>query len=65
MPEYDIPRCQGKRCRDQQQNLRWSLGSLKEELWEGLRDTKRTGSPEEDQQGQVTSTLGSSQRQNH
>jgi hypothetical protein len=46
-------------------NIRWSSGSLMEELGEGLRDLKRTGTPQEDQQSQLSWTFGGSQRLNH
>jgi hypothetical protein len=36
-----------------------------EELRERLRDCKRTGTPQEDQQSQLTCTFGDSQRLNH
>ena len=36
-----------------------------EELEEGLRNTKRAGSPQEDQQSQLTRTLGDSNTLNH
>ena len=36
-----------------------------EEMGEGLKDSKRTGTPQEDQQSQLTWTLGGSQRLNH
>ena len=54
----------GNRCRDPQPNIRW-CSSLVEELREGLRDLKRTGTPQEDQQSQLTWTLRGSQRLNH
>jgi hypothetical protein len=37
------PAANGRRCRDPQSNIRWSLESLTEELAEGLGDLKRTG----------------------
>ena len=33
----------GKRLRDPQQNIKWNLNSLVEELGEGFGDPKRTG----------------------
>ena len=50
---------------EMQPNIRWSLGSLIKELGKGLRDPKRTGTPQEDQQSKLTWTLGGSQRMNH
>jgi hypothetical protein len=44
------PASNGKRCRDSQLNIIWSLRSLREELGEGLRDRKRTGILLKDQQ---------------
>ena len=38
--------------------MRWSSGRLTEKLREGLRDPKNTGTPQEDQQSQLTFTLG-------
>jgi hypothetical protein len=43
----------GKRYRLPQPNIRWSPGSLMAEFEEGLRDLKRTGTPQEDQQSQL------------
>lgn len=43
---------------DPQPNIRWSSGNLVEELWERSADPKRTETPQEDQQGQLTQTLG-------
>ena len=54
----------GKRCRDPQPNIRWSSGSLSEELGKGLRDRKMR-TPQEDKQSQLTWTLGGLQRLNH
>jgi hypothetical protein len=54
----------GKRCRDPQPNIRWSSGSLVEELGEGLRDPMRTLTPQESQQSQLPWTLEGSQRLN-
>jgi hypothetical protein len=51
--------------RDPQPNIRWSSESLVEELVEGLRDLKEIGTPQEDQQSQLTYSLGGSQRLNH
>ena len=59
------PEANGKRCRDSNPNIRWSLGNLTEELGEGLSGTKRTGTLQEDQESQLTWTLGGSQRVNH
>jgi hypothetical protein len=39
------PKTNEKRCRDPQPIIRWSLGSLIEELEEGLRNPKRTRTP--------------------
>jgi len=52
----------GNRCRDPQPNIRRSLGSLVKELREGLRVLKKTGTLQEDQQTQLTWTLGVSHR---
>jgi hypothetical protein len=41
------------------------LGCLIEEFVEGLRDLEWLGTPQLDQQDQVTCTLGSSQKMNH
>jgi hypothetical protein len=43
--ERPYPAANGKRCRDPQLSIRWSWGSLMEELGEGLRDS--TGRPTE------------------
>jgi hypothetical protein len=59
------PEANGKRCKDSYPNIRWSSGSHMEELREGLRNPKRKGILQEDQQSQLTWTLGSSQRTNH
>ena len=45
--------------------MRWSSGRLTEKLREGLRDPKNTGTPQEDQQSQLTCTFRDSQRLNH
>jgi hypothetical protein len=39
-------------------NIRWSPGSLVEELGERLKDLKRIETPQEDQQSPLTWTLG-------
>jgi hypothetical protein len=44
------PAANGKRCRKLQPNTGWCSGSLMEELGKGLRNPKRTGLPQEDQQ---------------
>ena len=41
------------------------LGNLMEELGEGLRDLEWIGTPQEDQQNQLTWTFVGSQRLNH
>ena len=41
------------------------LGCLIEQFVEGLRDLEWLGTPQLDQQDQVTCTLGSSQKMNH
>jgi hypothetical protein len=41
------------------------LRILTEELREGLRDPGRTGTPQENQQSQLTQTLGGFERFNH
>ena len=56
------PAASGNRCIDPQPNIRWNLGSLVEDLGERLRDQKRTETPQEDQQSQLT--LWGSQRLN-
>jgi hypothetical protein len=53
------------RCRCLQTNTGQSLGSLMKHLGEGLRDPEWNGNPQEDQQSQLTWTLGKSQRLNH
>ena len=52
------PAANGKRYRDPQPNIRGSPGSPVEELGKGSRDLKRTGTPQEDQQSQLTWMLG-------
>ena len=59
------PAADGNRCRDPQPHIRWSLGSLIEELGEGLKDQKGTGIPQEDQERQDTWTHGGFQRLHH
>jgi len=51
--------------RDPQSNIRWSLGTLVDELGERLRDLEGIGTPHEDQQIQLIWVLGVSQRMNH
>ena len=46
------------RCRYEQPNIGWTLGTLMEELGEGLKALKGIGTPQEDQQSQLTWTLG-------
>jgi hypothetical protein len=58
------PAASGKRCRDLHPIIRWSSGSLKEELGERSRDLKKTWTPKEEQQSQLTWTLGVCQRLN-
>jgi hypothetical protein len=52
------------RCRDRQPNIGQSSGNLVEELGEELRDPKRIGNPQEDQQSQLTWTVRWPQRLN-
>ena len=40
----------GKTCGDSHPNITWNSGNLVEEVGEGLRDPKRTRTPQEDQQ---------------
>lgn len=46
------------RCRDQQLNIVWSLGTLMTELEEGLRAPKGIGTLQEAQQSQLPWTCG-------
>ena len=46
-------------------NISWSLGSLVEELGEELKNSERIGTPQEDQQCELTWSFGHSQRLNH
>ncbi|EDL37377.1 mCG1046215, partial [Mus musculus] len=48
-----------------QSNIKWSLGTLVEELWEGLQALKEIGTLQEDQQSQLTWTTRGSQKLNH
>ena len=59
------PTANGKRCRDSNPNIKWNFRSLSEELGERLRDLKKTGTPQEDQESQLVWILGGSQRLNH
>ena len=59
------PTVDQNRYRDPQPNIRWSSGSLAEELGVGLKNLEGTGIQKEDQESQLTWTLGASQRLNH
>lgn len=52
------PGADGNKCRDPQLNKKHSSESLVEKLGEGLQDLKEIGLPQEDQQGQLSWTLG-------
>ena len=52
------PAADSDRYRHPQPNSGWSLGTLMEELGEGLGDLEGLGTPQEDQQNQLTWTLG-------
>jgi hypothetical protein len=52
-------------CRDPVPNSRWSLGTLMEELGEGLQVPKGIGTPHKDQQESTNLDPWSSQRVNH
>jgi hypothetical protein len=52
------PADNGKACRDSRPNVRWSSGSLVEELGEGSKDSKKTEIALEDQQSQLIWTFG-------
>jgi hypothetical protein len=51
------PAADGNRCRGLQPNIGRSLGILMEEFVEGLRALEGKGTPQEDQQSQLTWTL--------
>ena len=48
------PAADSDSCRDPQPNNGWSLETLMEELGEGLRSPEGIGTPQEDQQSQLT-----------
>jgi hypothetical protein len=52
------PTTDSEGCRNPQSNSGWSLGTLREELEEGLLAQRRIGTPKEVQQNQVTWTIG-------
>jgi hypothetical protein len=53
------------RCRYSQPSIKYHSWNFVEELWEGLRNPKRTETPQEEKQSQLTLTLGGSQSLNH
>jgi hypothetical protein len=59
------PAADSDKCIHPQLNIGWKLGTLMEELGKGLRAPKEIGTPQEEQQSQLTWTLGGSQRLSH
>ena len=61
----DLPSSWPKQIQRHTANIRWSSKSLVENLGEQLRNLEQIGTPQEDQQSQLTWTLGGLQKLSH